>query len=79
MMILVAKELINFVIINSLLFYKVYIYPFKQVCYFDTTRRAPLMSPKGRNASRDGLVKLVVAACLRKFVCYFVICYVLGL
>ena len=31
------------------------------VSYFGVTGRALLMSPKGRNASRDGFVKFVVA------------------
>ena len=48
------------------------------VGYFGTMVRALPMSPKGRNASRDGLVKLFVAVCLLKFVCYLVIYYVLG-
>ena len=37
------------------------------------------MSSKGRNASGDGLVKLVVAVGLLKFACYFETNYVLGL
>ena len=45
--------------------------------YFGVKGRALLMSPKGQNASGDGLVKLVVAICLLKFA-YFVICFVLG-
>ena len=49
------------------------------VGYFGVTGRALLMSTKGRNSSRDDLVKLVVAACLLKFACYFVTYYVLGL
>ena len=40
--------------------------------YFNMTGRVRLMSPRGRNASRDGLLKSVVAACLLKFACYFV-------
>ena len=40
--------------------------------YFGVTGQALLMSPKGRNASRDNLVILVVAVCLLKFACYFV-------
>ena len=47
--------------------------------YFGMTRRVLLMSPKGQNAYRDGLVKLVVTICLLKFACYFVIYYMLGL
>ena len=47
--------------------------------YFGVTGWALLMSPKGRNASRDGLVILVVAVCLLKFACYFVTYYVLDL
>ena len=46
---------------------------------FGVSEWALLMSPKGRNASRDGLVKLVVAVCLLKFARYFVTYYVLGL
>ena len=47
--------------------------------YFGVTRQALLMSPKRRNTSRDGLVKLVEAVSLLKFACYFVTYYVLGL
>ena len=47
--------------------------------YFGMTRRVLLMNPKERNASRNGLVKWIVAMCLLKFACYFVIYYVLGL
>ena len=46
---------------------------------FDVTGQALLMSPKGRNASRDVLVKLIAGVCLLKFSCYFVTYYVLGL
>ena len=46
--------------------------------YIGVTGRELLMSPKGQNASGDGLVKLVVAICLLKFACYFVIYFVLG-
>ena len=49
------------------------------VGYFDVTGGALLMSPKEQNASRDGLVKLVVAVCLLKLAYYFVTYYVLGL
>ena len=49
------------------------------VGYFGMMGRALLMSPKRRNASRDGLVKLVVAECFLKFACCFLIYYVLGL
>ena len=35
--------------------------------YFGVTGRAQLISLKGRNASRNGLVKSVVAVCLLKF------------
>ena len=49
------------------------------VGYLGVMGRALLMSPKGRNASRDGLVKLIVAVCLLKFASYFVTYYVLSL
>ena len=49
------------------------------VGYFGITERALLLSPKEQNASRDGLVKLVVAVCLLKLAYYFVTYYVLGL
>ena len=47
------------------------------VGYFGVVGRTLLMSPKGQNASRDGLVELVVAVCLLKFACCFVTYYVL--
>ena len=49
------------------------------VGYFGVTGGALLMNPKGRNASRGGVVKLVVAVCLLKFACYFLTYYVPGL
>ena len=47
------------------------------VGYFGVTGRALLMSLQGRNALRNGLVKLVMAVCLLKFAYYFIIFYVL--
>ena len=49
------------------------------VGYFGVKERALLMSSKGRNVSRDDIIKFVVAVCLLKFACYFVNFYVLGL
>ena len=39
----------------------------------------PADESERKNASRNGLVKLVMAVCLLKFTCYFVTYYVLGL
>ena len=36
------------------------------VVHIDMTEQVLLMSPKARNASRDGLVKLVMGKCLHK-------------
>ena len=41
------------------------------VSYYDVTGRAVLRSPKGRNTSRNGLVKLVGAVSLLKFASLF--------
>ena len=41
-------------------------HPFKisaNTGYFDWTEQALLMNPKGQNASRDGLVKLIGGIC----------------
>ena len=47
--------------------------------YFGVMGRALLTSPKGQNASRDGVIKLVVAVCLLKFAYYFKTYYAVGL